>query len=174
MQGDLRIERRVLRRHTTRSRRSVALATAIAAVSTLAATAGGGPVTAVAPDDDVAEWFGEVDPAMVVDKSSDCMDGATDTTFYRGDRIVMRPTTAMSDVAVRDAVDAALNGIYGTPTGKDWATTVERIEFPQPGGPVIRPVLSVSLAAALRWRAARGGRVGSRASPRTHQHPVVA
>lgn len=124
----------------------MAVATAIAAVSTLAATTGGGPVTAVEPEDDVAEWFDEVDPAMVVDTSADCMTGTPTTVFYRGDRIVMRPATAMSDGAVKDAVDNALNGMYGTSTGKDWATTVERIEFPQPGGPVIRPVLSVSLA----------------------------
>ena len=77
----------------------MALATAIAAVSTLAATTGGGPVTAVAPEDDVAEWFDEVDPAMVVDKSADCMSGTPATVFYRGDRIVMRPTTAMADDA---------------------------------------------------------------------------
>ena len=79
----------------------------------------------------MAEWFDEVDPAMVVDKSADCMAGATDTGFYRGDRIVMRPTTAMSDAAVRTAVNTALNGIYGDPTAT-WATTVERIKFPQP------------------------------------------
>ena len=115
MQG----EQRVLRRHLTRSRRNIALATAIAALSTLstasAATAGGGPVAPVPPEDDVAEWFDEVDPAMVVDKSADCMAGATDTVFYRGDRIVMRPTTVMTDGAVRTAVNNALNGIYGTP-----------------------------------------------------------
>ena len=56
----------------------MAFATAIAAVSTLAATTGGGPVTAVGPEDDVAEWFDEVDPAMVVDNSADCMTGTPD------------------------------------------------------------------------------------------------
>ena len=104
MQGDSRVRRR----HLTRSRRNVVLATAIAAMSTLsttsAVTAGGGPVAPLPPQDDVAEWFDEVDPAMVVDKSADCMAGATDTVFYRGDRVVMRPTTAMSDAAVRTAV----------------------------------------------------------------------
>ncbi len=41
----------------------------------------------------------------------------------------------------------ALNGMYGDPTRKTWATTVERIAFPQPpSGPAIKPVLSVSLS----------------------------
>jgi hypothetical protein len=118
----------------------------VAGVSTLAATAGIAPVNAAAPLSDVAEWFDEVDPAMVVDQSADCMAGPTTAVYYRGDRIVMRPATVMSDIAVRDAVDTALNGIYGTSSSTEWATSVERIEFPQPpAGPVIRPVLSVSL-----------------------------
>ena len=127
MQG----EQRVLRRHLTRSRRNIALGNCdrclVDVVDATAATVGGGPVAPVPPEDDVAEWFDEVDPAMVVDKSADCMAGAPDTVFYRGDRIVMRPTTTMTDAAVRTAVNTALNGIYGTSTATTWATTVERI-----------------------------------------------
>ena len=121
----------------------------------------------------MAEWFDEVDPAMVVDQSTDCMAGATDTVFYRGDRIVMRPTTTMLDADVKSAVNVALNGIYGT-TGAKWATTVERIEFPLPlSGAPIKPLLSVTLKLALRWGAASRRGTGSRSSPRT-RHPVVA
>jgi hypothetical protein len=144
MQREPRMERRHLARNLARTRRSVALATAIAALSTVSATAGGGPVNAGASAlSDVAEWVDEVDPATVVDQSADCMAGATDVVFYRGDRIVMR--SGISDAAAKTAVNNALNGIYGG-LPKTWATTVERITFPQPpSGPGIKPVLSVSL-----------------------------
>ena len=141
MNGETRLERRRL----WRSRRVVALATAIAGLSTLSATAGSGLVDAGgSATSDVAEWVDEVDPATVVDQSLNCMAGATDAAFYRGDRIVMRST--MSDGAARNAVNNALQGIYGG-AFVPWATTVERITFPQPpSGPGIKPVLSVSLA----------------------------
>jgi subtilase family protein len=146
MQGELRMERRRAPM-LARSRRRVAVATAIAALSTLSATAGVAHVNAAGgAAGDVAEWFDEVNSVMVVDQSADCMDGATDVVFYRGDRIVMRPATTMSDGDVKQAVNNALNGIYGGPP-KSWATTVERITFPQPpSGPAIKPVLSVSLS----------------------------
>jgi hypothetical protein len=133
------------RRRRSRRRRNVVLVTAIAGLSTLSATAGGRLVNAGgSATSDVAEWVDEVDPATVVDQSTDCMAGATDVAFYRGDRIVMRST--MSDNAAKAAVNNALNGIYGGPA-VTWATAVERITFPQPpSGPGIKPVLSVSLA----------------------------
>jgi Subtilase family len=140
------MEPRRLARHQARSRRTVVLATAIAAMSTLSATAGVAHVNAAGgAAGDVAEWFDEVNSVMVVDQSGDCMDDATDVVFYRGDRIVMRPSTVMADVDVKKAVNNALNGIYGTP-GAKWATSVERIVFPQPdSAPAIKDVLSVSL-----------------------------
>ena len=75
MNGESRMERR----RPSRSRRNVALATTIAGLSTLSATAGGGLVNAGgSATSDVAEWVHEVDPATVVDQSEDCMDGASD------------------------------------------------------------------------------------------------
>lgn len=141
MYGEARIQRRRL----SRSRRNVALATAVAGLSTLSATAGGGLVNAGgSATSDVAEWVDEVDPSTVVDQSTDCMAGASDVAFYRGDRIVLR--SGMSDAAARTAVNNALHWIYGGPS-VSWATTVERITFPQPpSGPGIKPVLSVSLS----------------------------
>ncbi|MGH9132483.1 MAG: S8 family serine peptidase, partial [Ilumatobacteraceae bacterium] len=117
----------------------------MAAVSALSATAGGAFVNAGGgATGDVAEWFDEVDPGMVVDQSSDCMAGATDAVFYDGNTIVLR--SGISDAAARTAVNGALQGIYGGPS-VSWATTVERITFPQPpAGPGIKPVLAVSLS----------------------------
>ena len=150
MQGESRVQRR----HLTRSRRNVALATAIAAVSTLAATAGGRPVSGRAPEDDVAEWFDEVDPAMVVDKSADCMAGTTETVFYRGDRIVMRPTTTMSDADVKDGREHRPERHLRRP-GVDVGDHGGADRVPAAAsGPAIKPVLSVSLSRAVRCGAA--------------------
>jgi hypothetical protein len=148
MHGQSKMERRHRARRPARSRRNVALATAIAAVSTLSSTAGGGSVSAgMSAAGDVAEWVDEVNPSVtVVDQSTDCMAVPSDAAFYRGDRIVLRPATPMADVDVRTAVNDALNNIYAPRPAEDWATKVERIVFPQPpSGPGIRPVLSVSL-----------------------------
>ncbi len=138
-------EARMQRRHLSRRRRNVALATAVAGLSTLSATTGGEFVHAGgSATGDVAEWVDEVDPATVVDQSTDCMAGATDAAFYRGDRIVLR--SGISDADARTAVNTALHWVYGGPS-VSWATTVERITFPQPpSGPGIKPVLSVSLS----------------------------
>lgn len=145
MHGETRTDRRLLARNHRSNRRNVVLATALAGLSTLSATAGGELVNAGASaSSDVAEWVDEVDPATILDQSTACMAGATDVVFYRGDRIVMR--SGMSDGAAKTAVNNALNGIYGG-APKTWATTVERITFPQPpSGPGIKPVLSVSLS----------------------------
>ncbi len=98
--------------------------------------------------------------------------------FYRGDRIVMRPTTAMSDGAVKDGREQRPERHLRRPRRATWATTVERIEFPQPRRVrAIKPVLSVSLSAALRWGAARRRGAGSRAfatNPASRRRPTTA
>ena len=102
------------RRRRGRSRRNVALVTAIAGLSMLSATAGGRLVNAGgSATSDVAEWVDEVDPSTVVDQSEDCMVGASDAAFYRHDRVVLR--SGMADADAKKAVNDALHGIYGGP-----------------------------------------------------------
>ncbi len=160
------------RRRRTRRHRKVALVTAIAGLSTLSATAGGRLVNAGGnATSDVAEWVDEVDPATVVDQSTDCMAGATDVAFYRGDRIVLR--SGMSDADARTAVNNALHWrvrrperLVGDHRGAD------RVPAAAVGSGDQAGALGVSQPTA-RWRPARCRGARSPASARA-RHRVVA
>ena len=121
---------------------------------------------------DVAEWVDEVDPATVVDQSA--------RLHGRGERrgvLPRRPDRdAVRDVRRRRDGRPSTSPCMGSTAARSvsWATTVERITFPQPpSGPAIKPVLSVSLsprpAMAARTRSVALARAPLGTSPGARQ-----
>jgi hypothetical protein len=101
-------------------------------------SAGAGTATEI----DVMAWLDAVSPAIKIDQSTNCMNGATDAAAYRNDRIVMR--SSASNNSVSNTVNGALHGLYTN--NIDYVGQIERINFPTPpGGPAIVPVLSIPL-----------------------------
>ena len=103
-----------------------------------------------ATETDVMAWLDDVSPAITIDRSTNCMPGATpmatqstDAVAYRNDRIVIR--SGASNPTVAGIVNFKLNQMYST-IGVAYVGPIERITFPTPaGGAAITPVLSVTL-----------------------------
>ncbi len=93
---------------------------------------------------DVMAWLDQVDPAITIDQSNECMVGATDPVAYRNDRIVLRSGLTNSGAAT--LVNARLNAVYGT-AAVSYVDSIERITFPNtpPANMPVTPVLSVTL-----------------------------
>jgi hypothetical protein len=97
----------------------------------------------------VMAFVDDVSPAVTVDRSTNCMPGATvgatqstDAVAYRNDRIVLRTTASTNSVTT--TINATLHTMYGN--NLPYVGPIETITFPTPpGGPAIVPVLSVTL-----------------------------
>ena len=139
-----------MKSHRPPSRHRLARALTIAGFACGAICATGSADAGTATETDVMAWLDDVSPAITIDRSTNCMPGATptatqstDAVAYRNDRIVIRSGASNSTIA--GIVNAKLNTMYST-IGVPYVGPIERILFPTPpGGAAITPVLSVSL-----------------------------
>jgi Subtilase family len=136
--------------HRPSTRIRLARALTIAAFACGAICVTGSVDAGTATETDVMAWLDDVSPAITIDRSTNCMPGATpmatqstDAVAYRNDRIVIR--SGASNPTVAGIVDSKLDTMYSTP-GHVYVGPIERITFPTPpGGAAITPVLSVTL-----------------------------